>query len=145
VPAVAPSHTRLLLASSVLLTLTAAILADASLRLSGDHDTIFIVLLVVPGSATAAFLAIGIVVPNLVGISRLRWPLMVTLPVVYGALLQLCAALWSRGPNPIVRLEPFSRASEFWQSWVVAGSLLVCQIVVLGAWSLLAGRISGPE
>jgi hypothetical protein len=145
VPQVPARRNRLLLESSVLLSLVASGFAFEWPQISGEKDTAFLVLLIVPASATIAYLFVGALVPNLTALARFRWPLMVTLPIVYGALLQLCAALWLRGPNPLVRQELFSRASEFWHRVEPAGGLLLCQIAALSVWALLAARAGSAE
>lgn len=132
--------TRLVFESGCLLTLIAGLFAHEWLQFTHDRDTSFLLLLIVPGSTTIVYCLIGVLVPNLMAAGRIRWPLIITLPLVYGALLQLCAAFWMRGPNPIVKQELFSRASNFWQRLEPAAVLLACQIVVFFAWSQIAGR-----
>jgi len=85
----------------------------------------------------AGFLFVGAIVPNLTAVKRWTWPIMLTLPLVYGVILQLSAALWLRGPNPIVKQQILAEACEPWQRWQPAVVLLIIQIVVFSARSLL--------
>jgi hypothetical protein len=138
-------HKRLVFESGCLLTLTAFLLAYGWLRFSRDEETTYLLLLIVPGSTTIVYFIVGVLVPNLIASERIRWPLTITLPIVYGALMQLCAAFWLRGPNPIVKQELFSRAGQFWQRVQPAAALLISQIVVFSVWAVIAGRRKASE
>ncbi len=140
-----PGHNRLLLESTLLLSLVSAAFSYAWLRLSGDRDTLFWVPLIVPASASVAFPSVLVLVPSVLAVGHFRWPLMLTLPLVYSALLQLCAALWFRGPNPIVQFEIIGQACTFWQRPITALGLFVCQILVFSVRALIAGRDAVAE
>jgi hypothetical protein len=134
-----------LLISTALLALTSVGFAYDRQRLPSEVDTPLVLALFPVGIATAVFVIVVAVVPNLIATGRLKWPLNVTLPIVYGAILQLCVALASRGPNPLVKQILISRACDFWMGPNVFFRLLLAHMLILGTWSFVTGRLDASE
>ncbi|HVT11868.1 MAG TPA: hypothetical protein VHE55_06350 [Fimbriimonadaceae bacterium] len=91
--------------------------------------------LIVPAIATTLFLCVSFGIPDLYAVDGLRFPLNVTLPVVYGATLVLTMILISRVGPSIVKVSSRLEAINVWANgWVLATTILagvVC-LSVLG-------------
>jgi hypothetical protein len=126
------SKNSLVLATSSVMMLAGAV-CYSTLAGRSDNGAPLPVLLamIVPVTASFVFLCIGLVVKGLVPGRRWVWPLNVTLPAVYGGLIQLCARLWSRGPNPLVRQETLETATRYWERLNVAFVVFALQVALL--------------
>jgi hypothetical protein len=76
----------------------------------------------VPATATSLFLLLSALIPDLLGDSGLRFPLQISLPVVFTALLPTCAALWMTTPEELVSSFEVTRFARVWEQ---PGELLI--------------------
>jgi hypothetical protein len=78
------------------------------------------IVLFVPAFASILFLLVAMVFPNLLAPKRLVFPLNVTLPPVYGALVLLTVMLFTSTGNSLVVPYDKLRAATFWANpWVL--------------------------
>ena len=140
-----PLKLRLLAQSVLLLGVTTAAFAYLLRPTHAGRESSYLLVMLFPGVALAFYCVVAAMIPNLLSIGRLRWPLTLTLPIVYGALLQLTLALGLQGHNPIVRQSLMIPAGWYWQEPTVMVDLAVSQIFVLSAWAMLFSRSDRPE
>ncbi len=76
----------------------------------------------VPATASAAFVAISLLVPGLFAVGGLRFPLQITLPLTFSSLILLSAAMWTTTPEEIVSSFDVIRFARLWQQ---PGALLI--------------------
>ncbi len=68
----------------------------------------------VPASAALIFLLMVFLVPNLIPAPRLKFPLQLTLPIVFCALMPVASMLWTSTSASLVAPQ---RVTEFAQVW----------------------------
>ena len=91
----------------------------------------------VPATAAALFVAVSLAIPNLFASGKLSFPLQFTLPVTFCALLLVSAVLWS---TPAVGLLANQEVVKYAQVWELPGELLLVgasQIIGISILSIL--------
>jgi hypothetical protein len=90
----------------------------------------------VPLCAAVVFILLSLTLPALYAVSGLRYPLQVTLPVVYTCLLPVCAALWTTTPEELMANFESTRYAFVWQqpgALLIAGGAQILGMVLLTA------------
>lgn len=94
------------------------------------------VALLIPCVSTILFLCISMAVPELYAVGRLRFPLTLTLPVVYSAILATSTALLTRVGLSITKVPDRFEAINLWSNpWLLLWTTLagVLCLSALGA------------
>jgi len=101
-----------------------------SLQLAG-------VALIVPTISAILFLCLSLGVPDLYSVDSIRFPLNLTLPLIYVATLWLTMDLMSRVGLSITRLPDAMSAIKVWNDPWVLGSTLVAGVICLSILGVL--------
>lgn len=129
---------RLHLAIECALILFACTAGPATVQVWLNHAEVsgYWMVVGVPLCAAVAFVFLSLAVPALYSVGGLRYPLQVTLPVVYTCLLPVCAALWTTTPEELIaNFEPM-RYAFVWQqpgALLIAGGAQILGMVLLTA------------
>jgi hypothetical protein len=92
--------------------------------------------LLVPAFTTILFLCVSLGIPDLYAVGRIRFPLNVTLPILYTAMLLLSMTLLSRVGLSISRVPDSYSAINIWSSWWVLFSTFLAGSIFLTVLSL---------
>ena len=88
----------------------------------------------VPATAAVAFLVISMCFPALFAVRALRFPLQLTLPVVFNSLLVLGAAMWLTTPEELISNFDVVRFARLWQQpgelFLVTGTEIVGMVLL---------------
>ncbi|MEZ0325015.1 MAG: hypothetical protein ACAH95_03850 [Fimbriimonas sp.] len=87
--------------------------------------------LAVPFMTVVSFMFVSALVPRLYATARLRFPLTVSLPIIYCLLMLVSTVLWSSTGNSLVRPNPALDVLAIWFSPTVLLLLAVIQFVAL--------------
>ncbi len=97
---------------------------------AGPQSTVrYGVALGVPFAATGFFLGTCVLVPNVLAVGKLRFPLNITLPLIFAALVLLVVTLWTSTGNSLVAGPEILRTAKIWLS----PSLLAEMVLFQGA------------
>lgn len=116
------------------------------LRQAGvSFGPVMTVALAMPASATLLFGLVGIAVPGLFATKRLRFPLPLTLPLVYATLLVVSVVLWTTQARPLFSVPQALRIAGFWTEGQTLSILVVAQALTLSILAWLDQRIPPIE
>src|SRR5512142_3166206 len=93
--------------------------------------------LIVPSVSAALLVCISLGVPELYSVNALRFPLNLTLPVIYTALLLVTTALMSHMWPSIMRMPDKLEAIETWGNGYVLFVTLLAGVLCLSVLALL--------
>lgn len=132
------SRLNLALETGIMLFVCAGAVAGTRLWKEGASDFLtFAVALSGPAVAAMLFVLLVFTMPALIAPGRIRFPLNVTLPIVYTLLIVMVAMLVLRVGSglslPNERLRPIS----VWSQWNIPLIALVAQVVALSAFAVL--------
>lgn len=135
-----PSIAWIAFLSGVLLFYCAASLGCYQIWQSKPESiTPYLLAIAVPFFTLLPYWMVSSAVPNLYATRRLRFPLTMTLPIVYSLLNVLSATLWSNTGNSLVRPNPVLDVLALWFNPTLILLLVVLQFMVLS----LAGKVGG--
>jgi len=100
--------------------------------------------LVVPTISAILFFCLSIAVPDLYAVNSLRFPLNMTLPLIYAATLLLTMTLISRVGLSITRVPDALGAINVWSNWWLLATTLIAGVICLTILGLLE-RERGTE
>lgn len=98
------------------------------------------VALIVPAMSTVLYLGTSLGVPDLYALNRLRFPLTVTLPLIYTAMLLLSATLISRVGLSITRMPDTFAAINVWADWWVLAITFAAGAICLSLLGVFEGE-----
>jgi hypothetical protein len=102
-----------------------------------ENITPYMLAIAIPFFSLLPFWMISSAVPNLYALRKLKFPITLTLPIVYTVILVLSATLWGNTGNSLVRPNPVLDALSMWFNPVLLLLLIILQFVVLS----LAGKV----
>lgn len=85
------------------------------------------VALAMPASASLLFGIVGILVPDLFATKRMRFPLPLTLPLVYAMLLVVSVVLWTTQGRPLFSVPQVLQIAGFWMEPQTLATLTITQ------------------
>lgn len=91
-------------------------------------------------AAAVVFAIVTLLVPGLVAGNKLRFPLNLTLPVVYVGLILVMSEVMATLRTPVALLGEEPRIDQFWSMPLVLVLTFVVQVVALTVSASLAGR-----
>lgn len=94
--------------------------------------------MIVPAITTALFMCISAAVPELYAVGRLRFPITVTLPLIYGVTLWMSMILMSRVGLSITKVPDRLTAITIWSSPVLLGLTVLAGVLCLSLVGTLA-------
>ncbi len=110
------------------------------LRTTSAPKGIWGVILGIPAIATILFLVASLALPNLLAPKRIVFPLNVTLPPVFGALVLLTVMLFTSTGSSLVLPYDRVKAAMFWANPWVLVLVTLSQILCLTGLAMLKGE-----
>jgi hypothetical protein len=106
------------------------------LGLSGREPTV--VVLALPISATLLYVLIAFMVPSLLAPGRLRFPLNLTLPVVFVAMTLVSVVLWTTTGSAAFQVPEALQVARIWTQPSTLGVVAFAQILTLTGLGLMS-------
>lgn len=97
-------------------------------------------ILSLPLASGLVFCGFGFCFPSLASVGQIRFPITLTLPIVFCSLVKLMTELWNSEFNVLVRLPHLTYIVQFWSPVQNIGVLILVQFVVLTGIGLLKRR-----
>jgi cell division protein FtsW (lipid II flippase) len=114
-------------------SLAAAIGAVALLWHGAFAALSFLLVLIDPAGTTGVLAILILAFPDIIGGARLRWPVPITLPLLYVALLFTGKAVFDGPLNPVLRVGDAQRWDRIWLDPAALAVLAVIQVIALSA------------
>ena len=100
----------------------------------------YMVILGLPLVAALVFVGIAAIIPNLLAPGRVTFPLNLTLPFVFGALVFITVPLFTSTGNAIIVPHQQLLTARFWSSPPILGLVGFSQAICLTAMAMLSGE-----
>jgi hypothetical protein len=100
----------------------------------------YLVVLAVPFTAMAMLLGLALAVPSLTEIGRLAFPINLTFPLVFNALMLLAVTLWTQSSGSLVATHEILRPAKVWAEPAMLGASLAGQVVLLSLATVLVRK-----
>lgn len=106
------------------------------LGLSGREPTV--VVLALPVSATLLYVLAAFIMPSLLAPGRLRYPLNLTLPVVFVAMTLVSVVLWTTTGSAAFQVPEALQVARIWTQPSTLGVVAFAQVLTLTALGLMS-------
>ena len=108
------------------------------LGLSGREPTV--VVLALPISATLLYVLVAFIMPSLLAPGRLRFPLNLTLPMVFVAMTLVSVVLWTTTGSAAFQVPEALQVARIWMQMPTLATVAVVQALALTGLVLLQKR-----